>query len=359
MDRHAGRRAELQRDLDRKGYRQEELRREQQRLEADRERIGRAAVRLQETAAANARELVEVAASLEQARTEAGSTEFDNTALQAEIEAARRVVDERQAALRTQEREAADARVELAALEEKARAAGANVRRLNEGAVSVERQVRAKRDQGVALGAEQDALANRRWKWRRRRVVSARGWRRCRRSRRPAAASAPHMPTNSKPPPLTCASCRTAATNCCSAPTAPRWSAPPPKRSAPTWSRSFTATTRWRRKNCRRSVFRCSGVQAFRGPEHRTNLNTWTPEHLNADPEEIGRLRRQVKALGAVNPEAIEEYERLSERYSFLTGQRDDLEKAQAQITEAIREIDATTRETFMRGLQGDRRRLR
>ena len=31
------------------------------------------------------------------------------------------------------------------------------------------------------------------------------------------------------------------------------------------------------------------------------------PERLNADPAEIARLRRQVKALGPVNPEAIEE----------------------------------------------------
>ena len=67
---------------------------------------------------------------------------------------------------------------------------------------------------------------------------------------------------------------------------------------------------------------------------------------------EIARLRRQVKALGAVNPEAIEEYERLSERYTFLSGQRDDLEAAQTQIGEAIREIDATTRETFMRAFR-------
>jgi chromosome segregation protein len=53
-----------------------------------------------------------------------------------------------------------------------------------------------------------------------------------------------------------------------------------------------------------------------------------------------------------VNPEAIEEYDRLSERYSFLSGQRDDLEAAQDQIGEAIREIDATTRETFMRAFK-------
>src|SRR5205807_9973466 len=100
----------------------------------------------------------------------------------------------------------------------------------------------------------------------------------------------------------------------------------------------------------------CSGVQVFRcsgadkaSPE---SLNTRTPEHLNTDAGEIARRRRQLKALGPANPEAIEEYDRLSERYSFLSGQRDDLEAAQEQIGEAIREIDATTRATFMRAFK-------
>jgi len=76
------------------------------------------------------------------------------------------------------------------------------------------------------------------------------------------------------------------------------------------------------------------------------------PSSLPPDPSEIARLRRQLKALGPANPEAIEEYDRLSERYSFLSGQRDDLEAAQEQIGEAIREIDATTRATFMRAFK-------
>lgn len=71
-------------------------------------------------------------------------------------------------------------------------------------------------------------------------------------------------------------------------------------------------------------------------------------QHVSDPAGEIARLRRQVKSLGAVNPEAIEEHARLSERYNFLAEQRADLEQAQEQLHEAIREIDATTRETFM-----------
>ena len=61
-----------------------------QRSDADAERIARAATRLAETASANAREVEEVASALEQARAGAGATAFDNSALEAEIEAARR-----------------------------------------------------------------------------------------------------------------------------------------------------------------------------------------------------------------------------------------------------------------------------
>jgi len=69
----------------------------------------------------------------------------------------------------------------------------------------------------------------------------------------------------------------------------------------------------------------------------------------HSDPEaEIARLRRQIRALGAVNPEAVEQYAEASERFEFLTGQRADLESAREQLEGAIAEIDAASRETFL-----------
>jgi chromosome segregation protein len=64
--------------------------------------------------------------------------------------------------------------------------------------------------------------------------------------------------------------------------------------------------------------------------------------------QEIGRLRREIKGLGAVNVGAIEEFERLSERWRFLTEQQRDLEEAKARLTSAIAEIDESTRGVFM-----------
>lgn len=63
---------------------------------------------------------------------------------------------------------------------------------------------------------------------------------------------------------------------------------------------------------------------------------------------EVARLRRELKEMGPVNTGAIQEYERIKQRWDFLSGQRTDLESAKAQILEAIREIDTNTRGIFM-----------
>ncbi|MBC8143173.1 MAG: chromosome segregation protein SMC [Armatimonadetes bacterium] len=62
---------------------------------------------------------------------------------------------------------------------------------------------------------------------------------------------------------------------------------------------------------------------------------------------EIARLRREIKALGAVNTGAIEEYDRLSERSRFLAEQRADLSGAKERLLAAIAEIDESTRGVF------------
>ncbi|KRW92366.1 chromosome segregation protein SMC [Alicyclobacillus tengchongensis] len=63
---------------------------------------------------------------------------------------------------------------------------------------------------------------------------------------------------------------------------------------------------------------------------------------------EVQSLRRRRAALGDVNLGAIEEHERLSERVTFLTEQRDDLVEAQQQLERLIDEIDAEMANRFM-----------
>ncbi|MCX8053706.1 MAG: AAA family ATPase, partial [Armatimonadetes bacterium] len=77
----------------------------------------------------------------------------------------------------------------------------------------------------------------------------------------------------------------------------------------------------------------------------------WPEEEIEIErgaATEVVRLRREIKEMGPVNTGAIEEYERVKERWDFLTAQRTDLESAKTQINEAIREIDANTRGLFM-----------
>ena len=68
-------------------------------------------------------------------------------------------------------------------------------------------------------------------------------------------------------------------------------------------------------------------------------------ESLRVEAEE---LRRQVEALGPVNPLAIEEHEEETKRLEFLTTQRADLSEAQVKLRAAIKEIDVTAREMFL-----------
>ena len=74
------------------------------------------------------------------------------------------------------------------------------------------------------------------------------------------------------------------------------------------------------------------------------------PEEVEVErgtASEVARLRREIKDMGSVNTGAIQEYERVKERWDFLSAQRADLEQARDQINSAIREIDMNTRGMF------------
>ncbi len=50
----------------------------------------------------------------------------------------------------------------------------------------------------------------------------------------------------------------------------------------------------------------------------------------------LSELKSQIKALGSVNVDAIEEYQAVEERYKFLTEQKHDLEKSKDDLNEII-----------------------
>ena len=53
----------------------------------------------------------------------------------------------------------------------------------------------------------------------------------------------------------------------------------------------------------------------------------------------IGELKREINALGAINIGAIEEFDRVNGRYTYLTDQRNDVEKAKEELGGIIEDI--------------------
>ena len=72
-------------------------------------------------------------------------------------------------------------------------------------------------------------------------------------------------------------------------------------------------------------------------------------ESMTAATKRITELRREISRLGSVNVGAIEEYARVSERYNFLAGQRDDVESAKRDLLKIISDITGEMREIFVR----------
>ncbi|MDQ7028974.1 MAG: hypothetical protein Q9O62_03970 [Ardenticatenia bacterium] len=64
--------------------------------------------------------------------------------------------------------------------------------------------------------------------------------------------------------------------------------------------------------------------------------------------EQMRRVRRQLRALGAVNPEAPAEYRELQERYDFLCTQSADLEEAVADLRRVVAELDRLMTQRFL-----------
>jgi len=63
--------------------------------------------------------------------------------------------------------------------------------------------------------------------------------------------------------------------------------------------------------------------------------------------DRIAELRAQIRALGPVNEQAATDYSESRERYDFLTTQMRDLSEAEAQLHDAIGELEQVIRERF------------
>jgi chromosome segregation protein len=60
------------------------------------------------------------------------------------------------------------------------------------------------------------------------------------------------------------------------------------------------------------------------------------------------KLKKQLDDFGAINPLAVEAYNEMNERYTFIQAQKKDLSDAKASLLATIQEIDDTAKEKFM-----------
>ena len=71
--------------------------------------------------------------------------------------------------------------------------------------------------------------------------------------------------------------------------------------------------------------------------------------------EKLKKLKNEMKELGYVNIEAINEYKVKKERYDFLTGQKNDLQKAEETLLKIMKEMDDIMKEKFLKTFESIR----
>jgi chromosome segregation protein len=60
------------------------------------------------------------------------------------------------------------------------------------------------------------------------------------------------------------------------------------------------------------------------------------------------KLKKQLDDFGSINPMAMESYQEMNERYTFIRQEKEDLEQAKSELLRTIQEIDNSAKEKFM-----------
>ena len=79
--------------------------------------------------------------------------------------------------------------------------------------------------------------------------------------------------------------------------------------------------------------------------EEDTEEETATEEQLK---ETVKSAREKLDRIGPINPMAMEAYEEIKERHTFISGQKNDLQEAKTSLMNTIGQIDTAAREAFL-----------
>ena len=72
------------------------------------------------------------------------------------------------------------------------------------------------------------------------------------------------------------------------------------------------------------------------------------PQNVQKAARDVNILRTQIKELGSINVDSIEEYKKTKERYDFMCEQRLDLENTAAKLRKIIADMTETMKEQFI-----------
>ena len=72
-------------------------------------------------------------------------------------------------------------------------------------------------------------------------------------------------------------------------------------------------------------------------------------ENATEAQSNLSQIKSKIRALGTINVDAIEEYKQVSERYEFLKGQLEDVEKSRDEILKLISELTAQMKDMFIK----------
>lgn len=81
-----------------------------------------------------------------------------------------------------------------------------------------------------------------------------------------------------------------------------------------------------------------SAAGAFRLPE----------ENMKKAPSRLNQLKNQIRAMGNINVNAVEEFAETKERFDFLKKQTDDLNETRKSLDNAIEKLEVNMKNTFL-----------
>lgn len=96
-----------------------------------------------------------------------------------------------------------------------------------------------------------------------------------------------------------------------------------------------------------------ANVTAKLWDEYELTYSTAEPFRLSKEamkkaPSRLNSLKSQIRSMGNINVNAVEEFRETKERFDFLTAQTEDLNKTRRSLDSAIAKLEETMKSTFM-----------